>query len=180
MPNQTSSRLPKILYGFLVAIAVSMMLPLLLTEPTGGHGSLHDDFPPMLKGYTGGDRLGVVRWIGLALALSLVGFFVTCLVIGLRKHGGRARWMIGIGLLYAATFSALVLAEHSTARGNVPSIVMGFPLPTAIMMYGISGVPVLFSALYVLHFDRWILEPDDQKRIESIAREKRDDAEETR
>ena len=51
---------------------------------------------------------------------------------------------------------------------------LGFPLPTAVMLYGIWGVPLIFVLFFVIRFDQWILKPEELERFETLLAEKRE------
>jgi hypothetical protein len=128
----------------------------------------------MLQGGSGTERHGVIRWFGLSWGLLQIAFFVGCLLLGIRRLGGRARIVILCGVLYAAAFAMMVIVDHFYAQGSARLIVLGFPLPTAIMVYGVGGAPLAFVLLYVLYYDQWILTPEDFERFETLVRAKRD------
>lgn len=56
-------------------------------------------------------------------------------------------------------------------------LVLGFPLPTALKLYGVGGVPLAFILLYIFWFDRLILTADDMVKLERIVQEKRQQSE---
>jgi len=127
----------------------------------------------MLEAGDGIERLGSMRWFGLAFGLLQVAFYVGCLALGLKRRSGPAVILLVLfGLLYAAMFLLLVTVDEQYARGDVRTIVLGLPLPTAIMMYGMGGIPVLFTLLYVIQFDRWIVTQQDLEKLEELVRRK--------
>jgi len=158
----------------LAGMCVAVGLLFFISEPPGGHGTAHARFADtMNQGSTGFDRLGGVRWLGLAFALLQAVFFVVVLFLGTKERGSLRGWFAAVGFLYLAMFTALVIAEAAYAQGSARDIVLGFPLPTAIMVYGVGGTPILFSMFYLLQFDRWILKPEDLQRIQELARQRR-------
>ncbi len=174
MTEEHSSAGPAVMMCCLIGMCIVVGLLFVIAEPAGGHGSAHEQFEStMYKGATGGDRLADVRWLGLGFALLQAVFFVTSLLLGTKQRGPLMAWFAAGGLLYLAAFVALVVAESMYVEGSARQIVMGLPLPTAIMVYAIGGIPVLFSLIYVWQFDRWILKPEDLQRIESLAQQQR-------
>ncbi|MEO1974211.1 MAG: hypothetical protein ABGX07_21795 [Pirellulaceae bacterium] len=175
------SALSLTLLGLLVAmcLVIGVVVTIgLLVGTDGLHGIPHDKFSrTMLQGGSGSERHASVRWLGLSLGLLQVSFFVGCLLLGIRGLAGRTRVVIVCGTLYAAAFAMMVIVDHFYAMGSARAIVMGFPLPTAIMMYGVGGAPLAFVLLYVLNFDQWILTPDDFEKFEKLVRSKREQSE---
>ena len=43
---------------------------------------------------------------------------------------------------------------------------LGFPAPTAWMLFALWPLPVLIAALYTLGFDRWVATPQDLAELE--------------
>jgi hypothetical protein len=174
MSDERYSAAPVVLMICLTGMCVCVGLLFFVVEPTGGHGVAHARFPTtMYQGNIGSDRLAEVRWLGLAFALLQATFFVVILLLGNRRRGQMLVWFMTGGLLYAATFIALAVVDSFYAEGGARDIVFGLPLPTAIMVYGVGGVPIVFTIYYVLHFDRWVLQSDDLQRIVELAEQRR-------
>ena len=145
-----------------------------IPDPAAGISPVHPTFAStMFQGDIGVDRHAGIRWLGLVFVLLQATFFVCVLFLGTRQRGlFSALFTVG-GLVYAGTFIALVIAHRAYATGDAQDIVLGFPVPTAIMMYGIVGVPVFFSAVYYVKFDDWVMKPEDLQRINDLAERKR-------
>ena len=158
----------------LTGMCITLGLLFFVTEPSGGHGTVHARFPDtMNQGSTGTDRLGNVRWIGLSFALLQASFFVVVLFLGTKERRALGSWFGSVGFLYLMMMTVMIFVEAAYAKGDTRDIVLGLPLPTAIMVYGVGGIPVLFSVFYLLQFDRWILKPEDLQRIEEFVRTRR-------
>jgi hypothetical protein len=48
---------------------------------------------------------------------------------------------------------------------ETPTIIMGMPAATALMLYGIGLFPVVLSAAFVIKFDKWVV---DKERLENF------------
>lgn len=175
MTQERPSAAPVVLMSCLVGMCMVVALLFVIDEPTGGHGSLHPQFEStMYQGSTGSDRLGSVRWLGLGFALLQAVFFVTCLMLGTKQRRSFLVWCLAGGFLYLASFVALAVVESIYVQGGAREIVLGLPVPTAIMIYLIGGVPVLFCVVYVWQFDRWILQDEDLQKISALAERQRE------
>lgn len=163
------------LLGLLLSMCLLIVFVLTIDEAPSSHGFAHPQHrSTMLQGGSGVERHNGVRWIGLAFGLSEVGFFVGCLLLGVPRLEGRIRIFVLCGLFYAMAFALLVTIDHFYAHGDLRTIVLGFPLPTAVMVYGVGGAPLAFVLLYMVRFDQWILTPEDYERFEQLVRAKRE------
>ena len=64
-------------------------------------------------------------------------------------------------LLYSAFFLALVIAYDVFAETGSERLLLAFPIPTALMLYGVGLSPLFFTVLYMLRFEPWILDNDE-------------------
>ena len=167
-------KLPLMLFGVLLAMCVTIGIVLATDEPNNAHGFAHSTFESsMQQGGSGAERHGQIRWLGLAYGTLQIVFFVSCLVLGVRDSNKRKSAFLLAGFVFLATFCLMVVADYFYVRDEFPTLVLGFPLPTAIMLYGLSGAPLIFLLFYVVNFDRWILSPEELKRFEELLQEKR-------
>ena len=74
--------------------------------------------------------------------------------------------LIAASLVYLAIWTALVLAYRSQLNVEDPALFLGFPAPTAWMLFALWPCPLLFTAYYVVGFDRWIATPEDLAELE--------------
>ncbi len=138
----------------------------------------HARFPDtMLQGMPGVERQSGVRWWGLAFGVLEIAFFVGCLMISLRPLQGRMRIFILLGVLHVAAFVMMFVADYYYSIGELRTLVLGFPLPTALMLYGVGGVPLVFILLYVFWFDRLILTSDDMAKLDRLVQQQRQKSE---
>jgi hypothetical protein len=144
----------------------------LLTAPVGlDHGFKHPEFKEMDRGGPVGERrakLLTQAWLFGSLQLAV---FVACLLMGARRRG----WTKGIqlallaGLLpYAAAFT-LIIAAYGRFVDDVPVPFAGpFPVPTALVLFGMTSIPLYFVLLYVVMFDRWIFSRSDLQQFRDV------------
>ncbi|MEO8269366.1 MAG: hypothetical protein ABI557_06580 [Aureliella sp.] len=143
-------------------------------EDAPRQATLHAKFPgTMLQGTPGVERQIGVRWWGFAFGVLEIVFFVGCLMISLRPVKGRMRIFVSLGVLHVAAFVLMFIADYYYSVGELRLLILGFPLPTALMIYGVGGVPLAFILLYAFCFDRLILTSDDLAKMDRIVREQR-------
>lgn len=165
-------RLPVILLVVLLAM-LAVLGYLFAVEPPASTGVLHPEIGAMLRGGDGLARHGPILGAVWLFGLLVIALFVTLLIFGVRRHGtvgpaGRA--LAAGGALYAATFCALMWTYRAWLHDPSDRQLFSFPVPSAWMLYGISALPLVFVALYVLRFDRWILPPDELEAFVRRAR----------
>ncbi|MGH0029509.1 MAG: hypothetical protein ACQGVC_06945 [Myxococcota bacterium] len=165
-------RLSLVLLGLVVAAAL-LLLAAVFVVPATEQVVVHPDHPTLLRGADGAARIAPVALLGAAFGLVQIGFFGACFALGMRRRGslGPVARPLWIGLaLYAGVFLAL-LAAYRVFLDDPARLLLGFPLPTAVMLYALWPVPLWFLWLYLRHFDEQVLAPEDVERVRRIARE---------
>jgi hypothetical protein len=107
-------------------------------------------------------------WASIALAIGANGVVMTLMAIGAVRRDTLPRslvWtFVGIFLVCAGAFViALVLPAREGPDGP---LFLGFPLRTAIVLYGVGVVPIAVLPLaYALTFESSTLSEDDLRRV---------------
>jgi hypothetical protein len=169
-------RLERTLLALLLAMCALVACLFLLDEPPASRGFAHPEVATMERGGDGADRLGSVLWLGWGLGLLEIGFFVALIALGARSRGGlrglgRPLWY-GLAA-FAGLWTALVLGYRSWVLAAPDSLWLALPSPTAIMLYAIWPMPVLFIGLYAMGFSRWIYTEEDRRRFEALLSQRR-------
>ena len=141
-----------------------------------GHGVAHPKFSSMLIGGPGAERHEKILWLGWAFGVLQIGFFVTCLALGISKAGkaGPAKLPLAIGgVLFMAVFTFLILSYRGYMNETEHALFFSLPLPTAWMLYALWFFPVFFIVLYVVTFDTWNLTRDELKEFQEILKSTR-------
>lgn len=144
--------------------------------PAGAAGGDHPIYPSMSAGGPGEAKHERVFALGVAFGVLEIVFFSACLALGASRgeRVGRLAVPIAIGaVLHAGTFLALVAAYRSYLTSEDPTLWLGLPAPTAVMMYGLWGIPMYFIVLYYVSFDKYVFSDADLERFNAIL-EKRD------
>lgn len=177
------------MFGLLLLQLLFVGAILTTKEVPGGHGKPHAKYQVMQQSAAGSVRHHPrVLWLGCALGVTSILFCVGCLAWGLQagdgaqsvdegqtaeqaKAGKKAayKWpLIAGAVLYVALFLALIISYRSYAAGELQATFLAFPLPTAIMLYLIWPLPVIFVVLYIAEFDRVVLSAEKLKRFEQL------------
>lgn len=149
----------------ILGILITLAIGLLVDPSEAASGVVHPDFGTMSQGGDAGRHEG--RLVGGWLYGSLqIGLFV--FLIGLCVPSGRPRrWLIGAsGCLYLAVYLGLILS-YGKGVEDAPFI-LGFPLPTALLVFGMWPVSAVFAILYATQYAKWIYTPEDAKRFQAI------------
>ncbi len=175
-----------IVFATTVALSTLLVLAFLKPEAEAGHVKLHADFPTMLQGGSGVVRHGDLLWLGWGVGILEILLFVGLLAVGARR-GGRLHGL-GLPLLigtvaYLGIWTWLMLAYRSSLGETAPNFFLALPAPTAIMLYVLWPVPVVFVGCFVFGFRRWVLTREDQAAFEQLVARRRareqEDAQET-
>lgn len=161
------------LIGFVIVLVVAMagILALVLGVPEipGGHGFSHPVLETLERGGAGYARVEGVLALGWLFGLAQILLFVSLMALGARTPRGLRGLGPGLaigGLAYALVWTALVLAYRAYAQASDPVLFLGFPAPTALLLFGLYLVPLIFLLLYVVGFERWIAAPSDLAELE--------------
>jgi hypothetical protein len=157
-----------------VMICVAAVLIAAATTPPhpAATGTAHPSFATMLHGGPGHARVEGIFVLGWAFGACQLLCFALCFALGLRRAGGLGR--LRMPLLVGAVLHQLCwlwLLESYVTYSADPApqtTVLGFPPPTAIMLYVLWPFPAYFVALYVFYFDRFIFTADDQRRFDEL------------
>lgn len=153
------------LLALLLTLDVVLIVAMTRPVPEAANGEPHAEYTSMSQGGTAARHQGrlVIGWIYGAVQ---IGLFVCCLGLGVGPTRPK-RWLIaGCGALYLGIFSGLMLA-YSKGIAGAPTV-LGFPLPTTWLVFGMWPTAALFAVLYVVQFRQWIYSPEDARRFEEI------------
>ena len=163
-----STRIALGLLGATVASGALLALAAWVGESPEAAGGAHPEVGAMLHGGASAARTGPVLAIGAVFGLVQIGFFGLCFAIGMRRREGlgpvRRPLLIGLAA-YALVWLTLVGSYLGYAADplGTPRL-LGFPQPTAILLFVFWPLPAVFAWLYLRHFD-WVL---DEERLEAF------------
>jgi len=159
----------RIIHLFLAFLLLILLcITWLQVFPEGPMMTTHPLYPSMLVGqYT----LANAYWVGVLFGWSIISIFIGCLFLGLAnssKHKSKGRWL-GIGyVLFCMAYGFMIVADLNYTSAGETNYFLGFPTPTAWMIYGMWFLPIFFSLLYILKFNSWVISPNDLKKFDVI------------
>jgi hypothetical protein len=180
--DRGSTRIGIALLAATLLSALLLVLAAAIGEPEAARAGAHPAFGAMQHGGASTARTGSVLAIGGAFGLVQIGFFGLCFGLGMRRREGLGPVLRPL-LLCLAAYAAvwIVLIASYLAYASDPAGTerwLGFPLPTAILLFGFWPLPVVFCVLYLRHFDYVLDEArlaDFRERLEALRAEGGDD-----
>jgi len=139
-------------------------------------GQPHPEYKTMLKG---GDSIhassssNVLGYLFGLCATLLICLFIT---LGAHRRGKLTTikpWLIFGTALYLAVYTFTYLSDAAYVDQNHQAFFLGWPAPTAWMIYAMWFAPLVFVALYVFGFREWILTEEDEARFTEILKARR-------
>jgi len=160
--------------ALLLAMWVSVIFLFATPETPQGYGFQHDRFTSMDQGGDPARHLKLLTPGWIFGALMIAGF------VGLlawstdrpEETPSQRRWrvlsfVVG-GVLFEASFAAVVLAYRQTMLGQEVAFIGPFPAGLFWMLFGVWAVPVYFIAQYLFGFQRWVMPAKSSQRFEVL------------
>ena len=144
-----------------------------LPPAAGVGGEPHPDYPSMWVGGSGLERHGGLLTVGWLFGALTILVFVLLIAFGGRRRGrlGSLSGPLIVGLAaYLAVFTWMMAAYGDSLVDPEESelLFLGFPRPTAIMLYVFYPVSTLFNVYFVAGFRRWVLTEEDEARYDQL------------
>lgn len=121
---------------------------------------------------------GPPAWAPWSMALGIAGSVVSLMVLGAARDGsvGALAWpFAGVFVVLAGGFGTIL--AMSPYPGPEAPLWLGLPPRTAVLLYGIGGLLLLFVPVsYALTFERLTLDDADWERIQAGVREREEEA----
>ena len=167
----------KFIFLIFLAMALVVVTAFVIHDGSYDHGQQHPDHAEMNQGGDGvRHQQGHTLLLGETLGVLQIILFVTLLSFGLRSIPRQRITLLIGGILYLGIFLAMLCSYRATIDGPLahpPELFLGLPVATAWMIYGLGGFPLFFARLYMIHFDRWVLTPEDHQSFRDAVEESR-------
>lgn len=164
----------RLIHGILLLLAgiLCLLIGLMLTgSPADATGAPHPVFPGMSSGGDGLARLGGQGWIMSAiqvLTLLLIHGLVALSVS--ERHRSRTFWLllgvcaaISLGIWFALYAGYIGYLESGSTR-----MLFGFPLTTALTLFGVFAGGSCLCVLYIWGFRRFVYPEADEAAYEAL------------
>ena len=163
-----------ILLALLVVMIFLLVYIVGLSEPGAGSGMVHPNIEHMRAGGNGlirfveiGPPAFLLQCVVLVLSMMLV-----VLGISERRRDSNLYWWVGICGVFSLINWYMVYSTYQTflITGEV-GFFLGFPIPSAWMIYGTWLSGLLLVMLYVLGFNRFVFTDEDEAEYLALVSE---------
>lgn len=124
-----------------------------------------------------GSYSDLASWLGVLFGLLLISLIGLSYVIGLyrKKSTGKLSKRISIGVtIFSVIWILVKMADGIYLNDPEPLFIGGFPIPTALLVYGLGVFPVTMIPIYYYYFDEEIFDEEDQKEFEALLKQTHD------
>ena len=171
-----SLKLDKALFALVLALCALVVVLMFVPDQPDYHGIPHPDFPSMLQGGPGTERHARVLGLGWLFGTLQLVFFACLIAFGARKNqslrGLGKPLLVGLAA-HTTVWTLCVLSYRTYLTEPTHAFVLGFPISTAIMVYGMWLTPVIYNFLFVFGFKRWYLTDQDLADFDRLMESKR-------
>lgn len=168
------------LLASLVIVLISVIWILVTPEPAGVAGTVHPVVPGMRIAGDGAARYEAVILPVFFLQIGVLAAMTSLLLLpfqdGARLRGMFIRLVLVFVLSAAVWIGIMETYEHFLQSSRVADdllYVAGFPLPSALAVYGVWAVGLLLTFFYVFGFERFVYTAADRKGFEALVEEMR-------
>ena len=156
------------LIGLLVLTAVLFFYP----DAHVSKVAPHPDYPSMLQSTSQYNAAGA--WLAVAVGLLMISVMILTMMVGMHRPNHKSKFvsvLLRIAIVYALVWVCIKLTNDAYMAGNSELIIGGFPLPTALLMYGMGIFPLVMLPFYYKYFDRDVYSDADQEKFEAILKQ---------
>lgn len=164
-------RLIHVILFLLVAIGVLLIGLLFSGGPDNATGQPHAVIAGMSSGGDGLARLGGMGWMMFLLQVLALLLIYALIALGVsERHRSRSFWMLlGLGaVLSIAIWCGLYLSYLHVLETGEMRMLLGYPLSTAFMLFGVFLGGSYLCVFYIWGFRRFIYTDADEAAYESL------------
>lgn len=165
----------------LVIVLISVVWIIVTPEPAGVAGAAHPVVPGMRIAGDGAERYEAVMHPVFFLQVGVLAAMTSLLLLpfqGAARQRGMFIRLVLVFVLSAAVWIGITATyEQFLQSSRAPEgllFVAGFPLPSALAVYGVWAVGLLLTFFYVFGFERFVYTAEDRKGFEALIEEMRE------
>ena len=175
-----NTKLAWLLLVLLLATCILLTITVSILPKPKGFDFTHPDHPAMLRAPDGAERHGPILWLGLTFAVLQFCIFTSLIALSLNKQSRLRTFkkplflalLLNVGIFILMTFAYLIYARNGTGP-----LIASFPWPTALMLYGVWPIQIIFVIIYVRYYDKGIFTHEDQQKFQALLRSRREHTE---
>ena len=159
------------LYMLIILFLGIIGLLFMTAPPPDVTGQVHDVYKTMLHGGTSMSLNGTTKILAYLFGLCATGTLCLFIIVGAVRKGkldGIRPWLIFASVAYLIVYSLTYFADASYVSTGHTRFFLGWPIPTAWMIYAMWATPILFMLIYVFKFRDWILTEEDETRFKEL------------
>jgi len=165
-----------LLYALIILFLGIIALLAITPPPANVTGQAHDVYKTMLKGGTSMSADSTTNILAYLFGLCATGLLCLFLILGAIRKGkldGIRPWLIMASVAYLAANSLTYISDSYYVETAHTRFFLGWPVPTAWMIYIMWSTPTLFVLMYIFKFRDWILTEEDEARFEELVKARR-------
>ncbi len=165
----------KWIFGILVLMALAIIVAMLGGEPDMVNGGPHPEYAGMSIGGDSAARLSGLWIEGLILYFATFIMAPMFCAFGVAEHNRTKKFWTYMGAVTVLNlfFAALLIYFYADFLNTGETfMLLGFPAPTAMMLFGCWGTAALYTVIYIVGFESFIFTPEDEKKFEALIAEK--------
>jgi hypothetical protein len=161
-----------VFFMILLALAGLALAISLIEAPPGATGVAHATIAGMRQVTDARARLEPVFALGAAFGALIFAAVLAAIYLGVPAAYRSTAFKLGFsicGALLMLSWIGLLWSYRCYVDDPAAAgFFLGFPAPTAWLLYGVSIVPASFIALYVYGYERWIFPPEAEQRFNEL------------
>lgn len=168
---------PALLFVCVVALGAGILGLAFVEEPEGLRGGPHPELTSMRRGGDGQARHRSLLVPGWLLGCGIILCFSAFVHFGALRGRGRERLSLllkAATALYVGCWSWLIWVYRASLDDATPGLILTLPRPTALMIFVFWPTSMLFSALFVLGFNRWVLTDEEDAAFRRLVERRRE------
>ena len=160
--------------ALLVVITIFLGISVSNQVSVATSGSLHPEITGMKIGGEGAMRIKGIEAVSFAMFAALFILMSVLIATGISKRYRTLMFWIGLGCITLIILFVWYRVFHSymifLTTGEL-IYYLGFPEPTAWMIFGLWGGGALFTLLYVIGFRKFVFTDEDEETLRKIVEE---------
>ena len=164
-------RLIHVILALLLAILGLLGVLLGSDSPAGATGVPHDRIAAMTAGGDGLARLGGMGWVMSSLQVLTILLIHGLIALGVaERHRSLTFWLLlgSSAALSLAIWLGLYFSYVQFLENGAVAYVLGYPLPTALALFGVFLGGSYLCVIYIWGFRRFIFPEADEAAYEAL------------
>lgn len=164
-------RLIHVILALLLAIFGLLVVLLLAGDPAGATGQPHEQFSAMTVGGDGLARLGGMGWAMFAIQVLTILLIHSLIAFGInQRHRDSIFWvLLGSSMVISlVVWIVMYFSYIEFLQTGASTLVVGYPLPTALAIFGVFIGGSYLCVIYIWGFRRFVYTQADEASYEAL------------